>query len=112
MNAYYEKNGSYNSNSRIFEGYFTEVEVRTGRLQQVLKKASSCVASLLRTLSDSRVCRIAKAVTVAVSLVGFVGVIGAMERGSLGLGAGLLIGAGLVGLEYLCLRGRRQAIED
>ena len=112
MNAYYESNGAFNSNSRIFEGYFTESETHTDRLQRTWKKLFSRMAGLARALTDSRVCRIAKAISVAVSLVGFVGVIGAMERGGLGIGAGLLIGAALVGLEYLCLRGRRQKAED
>lgn len=112
MNAYFENNGAFHSNSRIFEGYFTEAEPRASRLQRVSEKLFSRMTSLVRVLTDSRVCRIAKAVSIAVSLVGFVGVIGAMERGGIGIGTGLLIGAALVGLEYLCLRGNRQRIED
>lgn len=112
MNAYFENNGAFNSNSRIFEGYFTESETRTSRLQRATEKLFFRMAVLTRTLTDSRVCRLVKAITVALSLIGFVGVIGAIEHGGLGMGAGLLIGATLVGLEYLCLRGRRQRTED
>ena len=112
MNAYFDNNGAFNSNSRIFEGYFTEAETRTSGLQRAAEKLFSRVADLARTLTDSRACRLIKAITVALSLIGFAGVIGAMERGSLGMGTGVLIGATLIGLEYLCLRGRRQRSED
>lgn len=112
MNAYFENNGAFNSNSRIFEGYFTETETRTGRLQRTWEKLFFRMAGFARALTDSRICRLIKSITVALSLIGFVGVIGAMERGGLGIGAGLLIGVALVGLEYLCLRSRRQKTED
>lgn len=112
MNAYYENKGSFNSNSRIFEGYFTEPERTSNWLRETLKKLVAFLYTLVRVLTDSRVCRIAKAVSVAISLIGFVGVIGAIEHGTLGLGMGLLIGAFLLGFEYLCLRGRRQVSRD
>ena len=112
MNAYFENKGTFNSNNRIFEGYFTESETRTSRLQRMLEKLFSRTSGLVKVLTDSRVCRLIKAITVALSLIGFVGVVGAMEQGGLGMGTGLLIGATLVGLEYLCLRGRRQKAED
>lgn len=112
MNAYYENKGRFNSNSRTFEGYFTETKQSANLLRDAAKKLLAYLTLLLRVLTDSRVCRIAKAVSVAVSLVGFVGVIGAIEHGNLGMGTGLLIGASLLGLEYLCLRGRRQASRD
>ena len=112
MNAYFEEKEVFNSNSRIFEGYFTETEAHTGRLQRAADKLFSRVSVFARALTDSRVCRLIKAITVALSLIGFVGVIGAMERGGLGIGAGLLVGATLVALEYLCLRGRRQRSAD
>ena len=112
MNAYYENNGSFNSNSRIFEGYFTETSKPAGVFRKTVEKLLSLLSALVRILSDSRVCRIAKVASVAVSLVGFVGVIGAIEHGRLGIGTGLLIGAILLGLEYLCLRGRRQDSAD
>lgn len=100
MNASYEKNGRFDSNSRIFEGYCTECAPRESALSNTLSSLREKAASLplLRTL---------RALGTALSLVGFVGVIGAMEKGSLGLLSGLAIGALLIGVEYLCLRGRR-----
>lgn len=112
MNAYYENKGSFNSNNRIFEGYFTETKQTSNLLRNAAKRLLAYLMLLVRVLTDSRVCRIAKAVSVAVSLVGFVGVIGAIEHGNLSIGTGLLIGAILLGVEYLCLRGRRQASRD
>lgn len=112
MNAYYENKGSFNSNNRIFEGYFTETVKPVGIFRKTVEGLLALLSALMSILSDSRVRRIAKVVSVAVSLVGFVGVIGAIEHGRIGIGTGLLIGAVLVGLEYLCLRGRRQRTAD
>ena len=109
MNTYFDKNEHFNSNRRIFETYYQEAARPAGRLQRALDALLGGASALVSALSGAKARRLAKALTVAVSLVGFVGVIGAMERGSLGLGSGLLIGAILVGAEYLCLRGRRQS---
>lgn len=96
MNASYEKNGYFDSNTRIFEGCFTEPAPRENHLQKLLARVSA--------LPVARVLRVAGT---TLSLVGFVGVIGAMERGTVSLLSGLCIGALLIGVEYLCLRGRR-----
>ena len=96
MNASYEKNGRFNSNTRIFEACFTEAAPRENHLQKLLSRISA--------LPLGRVLRVAGT---ALSLVGFVGVIGAMEKGTVSLLSGLCIGALLIGVEYLCLRGRR-----
>ena len=112
MNAYYENNGRFSSNNRIFEGCFPETKKSHGTLQGLRRKLTSSVTALAKALSDSRVCRFAKAISLAVSLVGFVGVIGAIEHGGIGLGTGLLIGSVLLGVEYLCLRGRRQETDN
>ena len=45
-----------------------------------------------------------KVVTVALCLVGLIGIIGGMESGALSLPLGLLFGLLLVGAEFLCLR--------
>ncbi|MBR3893631.1 MAG: hypothetical protein IKJ35_00635 [Clostridia bacterium] len=108
MNTYFDQNEGFNSNKRIFEAYYQEARKPAGKLQRALDALLSSLSSLAKTETRAKVIRLAKACGVAVSLIGFVGVIGAMERGTLGLGSGLLIGALLIGAEYLCLRGRRQ----
>lgn len=100
MNASYEKNGRFDSNSRIFEGYYTESAPRTDGLRKALEALRS--SEKARTVSTTL-----RVLGTALSLVGFVGVIGAMESGSLSLLKGLAIGAILIGVEYLCLRRRR-----
>ena len=106
MNTYFENNRDFNSNSRIFEAYFTEAVKPAGAFQKSLDSLLCFLSALLRILTGATVRRIAKVSVVALSLVGFIGVIGAIERGSLGIGIGLLLGAMLLGIEYLCLHGK------
>ena len=103
MNASFEKNGNFNSNSRIFEAYFTDVETKETALQKLLSVCEK--AASFATLAKSRsVLRAIRLLGMAGSLVGFVGIIGAIECGTLGLGLGLLLGSLLIGVEYLCLK--------
>ena len=106
MNAYYDKNGQGCSNKGIVEAYFGESVKTVSGWERALERILSVLALIVSFLCSDLCRRIAKATSVAVCLVGFVGVIGAMERGTLGLGLGLLIGAILLGIEVLCLRPR------
>ncbi len=101
MNRCCDENQFLNSNNRIFEGYFTEVAKREGAWRRSLRDAFGAVK---KAVLCARARRTAKAVAFTGCLVGFVGIIGAMEAGSLALGTGLLLGAGLLLIEYLCLR--------
>ena len=105
MNKYFDKNDMFDSNSRIYEGFFADVT----NAKNPWKKISDFLFLILRFLSGQTVIRCAKATAVALSLIGFVGIIGAMENGALGLGTGLLIGALLLAVEYLCLRGHHRS---
>ena len=109
MNAYYEKNENNISNNRIYNSYFqTEAKNElSGRM--LLNSIFAALVSLLSLLSSARVRTIVRVCTVALSLVGFVGVIGAVEHGSLTMLGGLLIGIALIGVEYLALRGKRKS---
>ena len=107
MNAYFEKAESFDSNKRIMEAYFGEAVTTVGAGQKLLENLLSKLLWILRILTCTTVRRIAKATAVAVTLVAFIGVIGAMEAGSVSLGLGLVIGAALLGIEYLCLRPQR-----
>ena len=101
MNAYYD-NFNYNiSDSRIIEGYFEELEPVKTIGQRVSDAARALLASTL-------VRRFAKPVSLALSLVGVAGIIGAVERGRMGAFAGLLFGLLLVGFESLALRSLRK----
>lgn len=107
MNTYMNKSADFNSNSRIFEAYYQEIAKPAGKLQRAVDALLSKLSSFAKAENRAVAIRLAKVAGVAMSMVGLVGVIGAMECGALGLGNGLLIGSLLVGVEYLCLRGRR-----
>jgi hypothetical protein len=106
MNAYFDHNEKINTNKRIIEAYFADTTVAPGRLSRALDAVLSFLFACWKLLTGESVVRIAKVCGVALSLVGLVGVIGAIEQGTLALGAGLLIGLALLGIEYLCLRPR------
>ena len=108
MNAYFEKNQDFNSNNRIIEAYFTESISRTRSARRVCDLLVSMLTAILSALTSTKARCIFKALSVSVCLIGFVGIIGAMEQGTIGLGAGFLIGMLLVGFEFLCLRHRQQ----
>ena len=108
MNAYFDKNDCFNSNSRIIEAYFTETARRQSTADRVVKTLLSVLAVILSALTSARARCIFKVLSVAVCFVGFVGIIGAMEQGTIGLGAGFLIGMLLIGVEFICLRSRQK----
>ncbi len=105
MNAYYENNSKYNSNNDIFETYFN-IGATASKTRKAADACLAALSALIAFLTGLRVRILVRTLTFSVCLVGFIGIIGAMERGTLGLGAGLLIGALLVGAEFLCLRRR------
>ena len=99
MNAYFDKNQVANSNSRIFNAYYgTQAKSTSGLIDRARK-----LQKALRAMANSRTLRIAKAVTFSVVLVAFLGIVGAMDRGTLGMGAGLALCTFLLGVEALCL---------
>jgi hypothetical protein len=108
MNKYFDQNDIFNSNRRTYKGYFTETKKEKSAFQKWLEKVIALLSVLMRTISESSALRTVKVIGVAVSLIGFIGIIGAMEQGTLGMGSGLLIGSLLLLVEYLCLKGRRQ----
>ena len=108
MNAYYNKNRQINSNNRIYESYFTESARPVSKWQELPEMLLSLLFSMLRALASSRARTVVRVCTVAICLVGFIGIIGAVEYGSLSLLGGALIGSLLIGLEFLALRPRKQ----
>ena len=108
MNTTFEQNRSFNSNNRIFEGYFEESTQSIGKLRRRLDSFLYIIASILTAMTSAKAIALFKVIGVACSLVGFVGIIGAVECGTLGFGAGFLLGALLIGVEYLCLRPKRR----
>ena len=108
MNAYFDRNNEFNSNRRIIEAYFTESVRQPSAAWKASKALLSMLEALLALFTCAKAKCIFKALSVAACLVGFIGIIGAMEQGTLGLGIGFLAGMALVGIEFLCLRRRPQ----
>jgi hypothetical protein len=74
------------------------------------KKAGFCVsraASALRRLTSSAVRRWAKVAGFAISLVALLGIAGAIEFGKISLFGGVALSALTLGIEYLCLREKK-----
>lgn len=107
MNTYFERNGKFDSNNRMIDAYFGEAVKVANPVAKAIDSILSLLFRLWQILCSATARRVIKASTVALSLVGLVGIIGAIESGSLALGMGLILGLGLIGIEYLCLRPRR-----
>ena len=108
MNSCFEKNPRFNSNKRIIEAYLYQTEQVATGVQKRRENLLAILSAILSVLSCRAAVRVYRVLGMTLSLVFMVGIIGAMESGNLGLFAGLLLGALAVGVEYLCLRPRRQ----
>ncbi len=104
MNISYQKNSNIHSNNDIFEAYFEGSVVRVGAWHRILDRILAFLSHILLALTSARAKSILRAGGVALSLIGMVGVIGAMESGAISLFGGVLAGLLLIGVEYLCLR--------
>ena len=108
MNRMDVRNGNFDSGfgtgiGQIYPGAGLPERGRPGRGQALRSRA----AAIRRALCGGAVRRLARAGGVVLALLGMIGAAGAMERGTLPLGAGLLICAALLGVEFLCLRTRK-----
>ena len=101
MNAYYNNFQNRISDSRIIEGYFEELEP----VKTIGQRMANAARALL---SSALVRRFAKPLSLALSLSGVAGIIGAIERGRMGVFAGLLIGLFVIAFEALALRGLKK----
>ena len=107
MNTYYQQNSRISSNNDIFEEYF----FGGARPASAWKKAADRVLAILSAIilffCSARVRTVVRVGAVALSLVALIGVIGAVEHGTLSMGFGLALGLALIVLEVSCLRRRR-----
>ena len=110
MNTTFEQNSNFNSKSRTYEGYFEESASRAGNIRSGLESFLYIIASILTAMTSAKAIALFKVIGMAGALVGFVGIIGAVEQGTLGMGAGFGLGTLLVGIEYLCLRSKRRKV--
>ena len=102
MNISYQNNGRIYSNNDIFGDYFN-VSARPSKMRKAADAMLAALSLILAFLTAARTRVIARTVGFGLCLVGFVGIIGAMESGAIALGFGLVLGAALLGIEVLCL---------
>ena len=100
MNKYYVSNEQFNSNKRIFEAYYTETEVKPG----FGKKAFEFFLTMFSILTCERARTLVHAIVISLSLIGLIGIVGAMENGTISMGAGILAALVLIGIEILSLK--------
>lgn len=103
MNVPYQNNSGVYSNNDIFADYF-QVGTKTSKMRKAADALLAALSCILTFLTAARTRTLARAFGFGLCLVGFVGLIGAMEVGSVSLGLGLVLGAALLGIELLCLR--------
>ena len=104
MNKYFETNDRFNSNKRIFDAYYEETARRIGGIRGALDSVLYLLSVILSAILCERARRITKALVICTCFIGFIGVIGAIDHGSISLGAGLLIALALLAIEFLCLK--------
>ena len=103
MNISYQNNERVYSNNDIFADYFN-VGTRPSKMRKAADALLAALSLILAFLTAARTRVVARVIGFGLCLVGFVGVIGAMETGAISLGFGLILGAALLGIEVLCLR--------
>lgn len=107
MNTYYQNHSQISSNNDIFEEYFFGGARPVSARKRAADRVLAILSAIILFFCSARVRTVARISVVALSLVVLVGIIGAVEHGTLSLGLGLLFGLGMVALEVSCLRRRR-----
>lgn len=112
MNRCFEKEGRFISNRRITKNRFTaSVHEQRRALTEDLSTAAR-LRSLLSGITVSAHTRsILKALSLALTLVFLVGLVGAMDRGTLSFALGLPISGILLASLAFCLRSGKDANE-
>ena len=105
MNISYQNNGQAYSNNDIFADYFN-AGTRPSKMRKAADALLAALSLILTFLTAARTRVVSRAIGFGLCLVGFVGIIGAMETGAISLGFGLVLGAAILGIEVLCLRRR------
>ena len=103
MNISYQNERRVYSNNDIFADYFN-VGARPSKMRKAADALLAALSLILTFLTAARTRVVARALGFGLGLVGFVGVIGAMEAGAISLGFGLVLGGAILGIELLCLR--------
>ena len=104
MNISYQNNGQVYSNNDIFESYFYGNVKSVPSWKKLADRLLAYLCTLLSVLSGAVAKRIYKVSSVALCLVGIIGLIGAMESGAMPLWLGILTSIPLIAIEFFTLR--------
>ncbi len=104
MNKDYSENRNFVSVNGIMSAFYEEIVCDAETRRSGLEKLLSTVRNAWKILSGARAKALAKVLAAVMSLIGLVGVVGAMELGSISLPAGTLLGLLLILAEYFCIR--------
>ena len=103
MNISYQNKERIYSNNDIFADYFN-AGAKPSKMRKAADAWLAALSLVLTFLTAARTRVAVRAIGFGLCLVGFVGIIGAMEAGSISLGFGLVLGGAILGIELLCLR--------
>ena len=108
MNRSYTKNDAFVSNNGIYDALYGDGAFQEKRLEKWLDGALCKLIALMQILTGATARRLARVCGVVVSLIGIIGVAGAIETGRLSIPFGLLLAGLFVATEYFCLRPTRR----
>lgn len=104
MNKTFANQEHYISNKRIIDAYFNEADMPVSPAKKVANWIASVLYAIIHALTCAKAARLTKVFVIVACFVGFVGIIGAMERGTLSLALGLFLSALILAIEYRCLK--------
>ena len=104
MNKDYSENHNFFSNNGIMSAFYDEIANNTNDRKSGLETLRSSARNAWMILTGAKARTLAKVLAAVASMIGLVGVVGAMELGNISLAAGGTIGLLLILAEYLCIR--------
>lgn len=107
MNRSFSEIGSFDSNNGIYEAFYKEYVEIDSRLHARKKQLSEWLSKAFKALTCTRARCLAKAFAVVASLVGLIGVAGAVEMENISLSLGLTLGTLMIAIEYFCLKRKK-----
>lgn len=108
MNAYYEKKANFSSNKDTNSRFSNVAESAFEKSEESLAQWICRLRAQSERLPKTRIVALLRTVVLSALLIGFLGILGAVEHGSLTMLEGALIGAVLVVGEYLVLRPNKK----
>ncbi len=104
MNRSFTENDQFISNNGIYSQLYGGLGIEQKKAWSAFNSLLLKLFSLFEILTGATAIRLYKVAGVVFSLIGIIGIAGAIETGRLSISAGLGVCALLLAVEYLCLR--------